>query len=281
MQKRIVTVQDISCVGQCSLTVALPIISAYGVEAAILPSAVLSTHTGGFKGQFTFRDLTDDFQAIIDHWAVNELRFDALYTGYIGNVKQFTLINEIKNRLMAQNAPIVIDPVMGDNGRLYTGFDAAFVKEMTRFISGADFVLPNITEASAMLGTEYKSEYDEDYIRELCEGMVKLGAKNVVITGVSFAPEKIGAAVYSGSADGNGKLEFCFEDKVNVNMHGTGDVFASSFLGGLMNGLTPLEAASGAAKFTRNAILNTMDSPEHFYGVNFEGVLRTVNTDNR
>ena len=168
MQKKLLTVQDISCIGQCSLTVAMPIVSAYGVETCILPSAVLSTHTGGFKGKFTFRDLTDDFPEIIRHWTENEIRFDALYTGYIGNAKQFEYIDLIKKTLMADGAPIIIDPAMADNGKLYSIFTPEYAAAMATLCGEADIVIPNITEAAMMTGLPYLAAgYDESYIKEL------------------------------------------------------------------------------------------------------------------
>lgn len=270
MQKKLLTVQDISCIGQCSLTVAMPIVSAYGVETCILPSAVLSTHTGGFKGQFTFRDLTDDFPAIIKHWSENEIRFDALYTGYIGNAKQFEYIGEIRKTLMADGAPIIIDPAMADNGKLYYGFDLEFASKMAAFTSGADYCLPNITEASFILGIEYRTEYDEEYILRICRGLRDNGVKNVLLTGVSFDPAKLGIAYYESATD---TVRYHFEDRIPVAMHGTGDVFASVFSGALLGGKAPFEAGIEAARFVARSIMNTMDQPEHFYGVNFEGVI--------
>ena len=256
----------------------MPIVSAYGVETCILPSAVLSTHTGGFKGQFTFRDLTDDFPAIIDHWAKNEIKFDALYTGYIGNSKQFEYIGEIKKTLMAEGAPIIIDPAMGDNGKLYYGFDEAFAAKMAEFASDADYCLPNITEASFMLGIEYKTEYDEAYILEICRGLCDMGVKNVVLTGVSFDPTKLGIAYYRADTD---TVTYHFEDRIPVSMHGTGDVFASVFSGALLGGATPLDAGIEAARFVARSIMNTMDQPEHFYGVNFESVIAENRKENK
>ena len=270
MQKRLLTVQDISCIGQCSLTVAMPIISAYGVETCILPSAVLSTHTGGFKGKFTFRDLTDDFPGIIKHWSENGIRFDALYTGYIGNAKQFEYIGEIKKSLMAEGAPVIIDPAMADNGKLYYGFDTCFAAKMAEFSAGADYCLPNITEASFMLGIEYKTEYDCEYILRICRGLRDIGIKNVLLTGVSFEPAKLGIAFYQSETD---TVQYHFEDKIPVAMHGTGDVFASVFSGALLGGVAPFDAGIEAARFVVRSIMNTMDQPEHFYGVNFEGVI--------
>ena len=270
MQKKLLTVQDISCIGQCSLTVAMPLVSAYGVETCILPSAVLSTHTGGFKGKFTFRDLTDDFPDIIRHWTENDIRFDALYTGYIGNAKQFEYIDTIKKTLMADGAPIIIDPAMADNGKLYYGFDQAFAEKMARFTAGADYCLPNITEASFMLGIEYRTEYDEEYILRICRGLRDIGVKNTVLTGVSFDPKKLGIAYYQSETD---TVQYHFEDRIPVAMHGTGDIFASVFSGALLGGEDAFNAGIEAARFVARAITNTLDNPEHFYGACFEGVI--------
>ena len=266
MIKRILTVQDISCLGQCSITVALPIISALGVECAIIPSAVLSTHTGSWSG-YTFRDLTDDMPDIISHWVSYNEKFDGLYTGYIGNAKQFEILTEARNRLLKEGAPIITDPAMADNGVLYKGFDGAFVKEMAKYTAGSDFVVPNITEAAFMTGIEYKEKYDEEYVKSLVRGLKSLGAKEVILTGISYTPEKIGVCVSEGD-----KLLYHFEDRVPESFHGTGDVFASVFAASYINGYTALQAAARAAKFTRDAILCT-DPKTHSYGVNFEAVL--------
>ncbi len=266
MTKRILTVQDISCLGQCSITVALPIISALGVECAIIPSAVLSTHTGSWSG-YTFRDLTDDMPDIINHWASYNEKFDGLYTGYIGNVKQLEILADVRKKLLKEGAPIITDPAMADYGRLYKGFDENFVKEMAKYTAGSDYVVPNITEASFMTGVEYKEEYDEEYIKRLIAGLKRLGAKEVVLTGVSYTPEKIGVCVSEGE-----RLLYHFEDRVPESFHGTGDVFASVFAASLINGYTALDAAARAARFTREAMLCT-DPKTHSYGVSFEAVL--------
>ena len=162
-QKRLLTVQDISCVGQCSLTVALPIISAFGIETVMLPSAVLSTHTGCWKG-FTFRDLTDDIPKIVSHWEQNGITFDAMYTGYIGSARQIDMLLDMRKTLLRDGAPIITDPAMADNGVLYTGFDMEFANAMKRLVSGSDYLLPNITEAALLTGMEYKEKYDEAYV---------------------------------------------------------------------------------------------------------------------
>ena len=160
--KKILTVQDISCVGQCSLTVALPIISACGVETCVLPSAVLSTHTAGFNG-YTFRDLTEDMPVIKNHWMSEGIKFDAIYTGYLGSTKQIDYVQDLFRDVATENCIKVVDPAMADNGNLYPGFDMAFVEAMKKLCAQADYIVPNVTEACFLTGTEYRSSYDSQY----------------------------------------------------------------------------------------------------------------------
>lgn len=268
MNKKVLTIQDISCVGQCSLTVALPIISAFGVETAVLPTAVLSTHTGGFKN-FTFTDLTEDMPKITEHWLSENIKFDMFYTGYVGSAKQLEYIVDIIDKCANDDAMVVIDPVMGDKGKLYIGFDEAFAKKMAGFCKYADVILPNLTEACFMLDEEYiESGYSVEYIEDIMKKLYGLGAKKVVLTGVSFEESKLGVAIYDGN-----KVEYCFNEYLPVQMHGTGDVFASSFVGSLMAGKTAMESADIASRFVIKAIENTMGDDSHWYGVKFEKAL--------
>ncbi len=270
-EKRILTIQDISCVGQCSLTVALPILSAFGLETAILPSAVLSTHTGGFTG-YTFRDLTEDIPAIAAHWKKENLKFDAFYTGYVGSKKQLEYISDIIKTLGTDDAVTIIDPVMGDNGKLYAGFNEDFAAEMAKFCSLADVILPNFTEAAFLLKEPFVQigEYDEAYVEGLLKRLAGLGAKNVVLTGVSFDKSKLGVAIYDGK-----DIYYDFNDYLPVAMHGTGDVFASAFTGAMASGKTIQEAAALAADFVVDSIKATEST--HKYGVRFEKALHSVN----
>lgn len=268
MDKKVLTIQDVSCVGQCSLTVALPVISAMGVETAILPSAVLSTHTGGFKG-FTFRDLTEDIPLIEKHWVSENIKFDFFYTGYVGSAKQLDYISGIIKSCARDGAVTVIDPVMGDKGKLYVGFDEAFAAKMAKFCAHADIIMPNLTEASFMLGEEYiESGYDRAYIERILKKLKDLGAKRVVLTGVSFSADKLGVAIYDGK-----KIEYYFNEYIPRQMHGTGDIFASAFTGSLALGKTDLEAAKIAADFVVEAIKATIGDDSHWYGVKFEKAL--------
>ncbi|MBR6411473.1 MAG: pyridoxamine kinase [Clostridia bacterium] len=265
--KKILTVQDISCVGQCSLTVALPILSACGMETCILPSAVLSTHTGGFTG-FTFRDLTDDMPKIADHWQKEKISFDAVYTGYLGSARQIDYVKRIVSDLMKPDAPFIADPAMADAGKLYYGFDDAFVAAMARLVAVSDIALPNITEACFLTGTEYKETYDESYIAELCRRVCALGAKTTVLTGVSYREGRTGVVVY-----GRDGMSYYEHERISKGCHGTGDVYASAFVGAYLNGKTIYDAARIAADYTVSCIKETQGDPDHWYGVKFERLL--------
>lgn len=265
--KRILTIQDISCVGKCSLTVALPIISAFGVETAVLPTAVLSTHTA-FSG-FTFHDLTDDLTAIKEHWKKEKIGFDALYTGYLGSFKQLEIVSEIFDDFKSDNGLVLIDPVMADNGKLYTGFTQEFADAMAKLCSKADVIVPNLTEASFMLKEPYvASGYDEDYIKAMLVKLCKLGAKTAVLTGVSFEEGKLGAYGYNSVS---GEYFYYFREHLPQSFHGTGDVFASALLGALTIGKNIQDALEVAVDYTVESISKTIENAEHnWYGVDFE-----------
>lgn len=264
---KILTIQDISCCGQCSLTVALPIISACGVEACVLPSAVLSTHTGGFTG-FTFRDLTEDMPAIKDHWVKEGIKFDAIYTGYLGSTKQIDYVADIFEATGAEHCIKVVDPAMADHGKLYVGFDSEFVEAMKTLCAKADYVLPNLTEACFLTGTEYRTEYDRAYIDEILAKLTALGCKNIIFTGVSYTPDTNGVVVYE-----NGRYSYYEHSRQPNSCHGTGDIYASAFVGALMRGKSAYEAAKIAADYTVECIKRTAQEENHWYGAAFEPVL--------
>lgn len=264
---KILTIQDISCVGQCSLTVALPVISACGVETCVLPSSVLSTHTAGFSG-YTFRDLTDDMPAIKNHWLKEGISFDAIYTGYLGSTKQIDYVTDIFRDTAANGCIKVVDPAMADNGKLYPGFDEAFVEAMKGLCGQADYIVPNVTEACFLTGMEYKTEYDRAYIDELLKKLTALGCPNVIFTGISYAPNSTGVVIYE-----NGHYSYYEHEKLPVSCHGTGDIYASAFVGSLMRGKTAYEAAKIAADYTLECIRATAEEDNHWYGAKFEPVL--------
>ncbi len=262
--KRVLTIQDISCVGQCSLTVALPIISACGVETGIIPSAILSTHTAGFTG-FTFRDLTADIPEIEKHWIKENIKFDAVYTGYLGSTEQIDYVKSIMDTTGKDDSLNIVDPAMADNGKLYPLFNDEYVNAMKTLCAKADIVIPNITEASFLTDTEYKEEYDEAYVKLLCDKLHALGAKTVVMTGVSYSEDTTGVVVSE-----NGNFEYYKHRKISKGCHGTGDVYASAFCGALMRGKKKFDAAKIAADYVVKCIENTQGDESHWYGVKFE-----------
>lgn len=268
--KRVVTIQDISCLGKCSLTVALPIISAMGVEAAIIPTAVLSTHT--MFQNFTCMDLTDQINPISNHWKNENFKFDAIYTGYLSSREQIDIVNGFFNDFKTRENVIFVDPVMADNGKLYPAFDLAFAREMTGLCGSADIIVPNITEACLMTNTEYREEYGEEYIKDLLQKLQKLGTKKaVVLTGVSLDKGRTGVA---GLDVVTGEYFSYYHEKIDTSYHGTGDIFASTTVGALMNGRSLLDSLKIAADYTVECIRETLLSDkEKWYGVNFEAVL--------
>lgn len=260
--KRILTIQDISCVGQCSMTVALPILSACGHETCILPTAVLSTHTGGF-GKPVVQHIQVD--GMWQHWKEQGITFDAILVGYLGSVPAIEMVSEILDSMLAPNGVAIVDPAMADHGKLYSGFDHVYAKSMQSLCEKAHIMMPNITEAAMMAGMEYRADFDERYIRALLN---KLGGRNVVLTGVGFGPEQTGAAVRQGE-----NISFVHSPKVQKSYHGTGDMFAACFTGALMQGKSMEEAAKLACGFVLEAIRVTADAPAHWYGVKFETAL--------
>lgn len=265
--KKVLTIQDISCVGQCSLTVALPILSACGVETCVLPSAVLSTHTAGFTG-FTFRDLTDDIPSIKDHWLKEGIRFDAIYTGYLGSTRQIDYVAEIFADTAAAGCVKIVDPAMADNGKLYPAFDAAYVEGMKSLCAKADYVLPNITEACFLGGVEYRTDYDRAYVDLLLEKLTAIGCKNIVLTGVSYAPGRTGIVVFE-----NGSYAYYEHELLPNSCHGTGDIYASAFVGAFIRGKSAYDAAAIAGNYTMDCIRYTATLDNHWYGAAFEPVL--------
>lgn len=264
---KLLTIQDISCVGQCSLTVALPILSACGAETCILPSAVLSTHTAGFKG-FTVRDLTADMPAIAAHWQKEGILFDAVYTGYLGSIEEIGYVQDIFGTLRREGAKTFVDPAMADNGVLYSTFDMDYANAMKLLCFGADVMLPNLTEACLLTGTPYRETYDEAYISGILDKLKTSGAKTIILTGIGYQPDMTGVIIVEGDS-----IQHYEHKKIARVCHGTGDVYASAFVGAYLQGFSAFEAAKLAADYTVLCIENTLGDESHWYGVKFETAL--------
>ncbi len=253
-QKRVAAIHDVSGIGKCSLTVALPIISAAGIETAVMPTAVLSTHTGNIKG-FTYRDLTSDLEAISAHWQSLGIEFDGIYSGFLGSTEQVEIVENFIDLFKKSETVVIVDPAMADSGSMYTTFKPGFAKEMANLCSRADIIIPNLTEAVFLLGEDYKpAPYDKNYIENIMLRLADAGPDMVVLTGVSFNDDEIGCAVYNKKSGG---FFYKFTEKYSGIYYGTGDVFASALTGAYLNGKSIEESASIALEFTCGAIART------------------------
>lgn len=264
MDKKLLTIQDLSCVGQCSLTVALPILSAYGLETCVLPTAVLSNHTM-FK-QWSYLDLTPEIENIYKNWRANGFKFDAFLLGYLGKASLMDLSEQAFDEFSADGALKVIDPVFADNGKLYGGFDMQYVQGMAHLVRRADIILPNLTEACFMTGTEYSPVHSEAFVEEVMQKLRKLTGATAVITGVELDGQ-IGEAISEGGA-----IRYTMGEKLPRSSHGTGDIFASVFTAEYLGGAKVEAAARKASDFVKSCLRAT--PAEHFYGVVFEQILK-------
>ncbi len=267
--KRILTIQDISCFGKCSLTVALPLLSAMGIETVILPTAVLSTHTL-FKG-FTCKDLSDQLKPITDHWSQEGITFDAIYTGYLGTEEEIDTVIEIIRAFRNPNTLVFVDPAMGDNGKLYPAFNEHYAKKNASLCAVADITDPNITEAAYLTGLPYRETYQEEYVREMLKALAALGTRLPILTGVSLGEGRTGAMGYDAARD----TFFHYQnDRIPAAYHGTGDIFSSVLAGAFVLGAERTAALKIAADFTARTIEETLKNPENpWYGVDFEAVI--------
>ena len=265
-QRRVAAIHDISGIGKCSLTAALPIISAAGIEAAAMPTAVLSTHTGDITG-YTYRDLTSDLPSMAKHWKSLGIEFDGIYSGFLGSTEQVEMVCDFIDEFKKDGCVILVDPAMADSGRMYTTFDEFFAEEMAKLCGKADIIVPNLTEAAFLLGEEYvEPPYSNEYIDSLLKRLSAIGPKKIVLTGVSFNEDEIGCAVFNG-----GDIHYNFSEKYDGIYYGTGDIFASALLGAYMRDRSIFESADIALEFTCAAIRRTHDAKtDTRFGVNFE-----------
>ena len=266
---KILTIQDISCFGQCSITVALPIVSAFGIETAILPSAVLSTHTAGFT-DFTVMDLTEDLPEIRKHWEKEGIYFDAIYTGFIASIEQLDYIKDIIDSRLKPDGLVFVDPAMADHGEFYNGFDQEFADKMGELCKLGDYILPNTTEACYLLHKPWKEEFTREEMLDIASELSNFTKKHVILKGDTNEENKLGMIVLDNQES---STEIVYNDKIDYVSHGTGDVFASAFVGSTMLGKSPSQAAKIAGEFTKRAIEKTIGDENHKYGVKFEQVI--------
>ena len=263
---KILTIQDISCFGQCSITVALPVVSAFGIETAILPSAVLSTHTSGFT-DFTVRDLTEDLPEIKKHWEKEGIDFDAIYTGFIASIEQLDYIKDIIDSRLKPEGLVFVDPAMADHGEFYNGFDQEFADKMGELCKLGDYILPNTTEACYILHKPWKEEFTKEEMLEMANELSEFTKRYVILKGDTHKENELGMIVLDKLEN---TCEIVYNERIDYVSHGTGDVFASAFVGSTMVGKTPTAAAKVAGEFTKMAIEKTIGDENHWYGVKFE-----------
>lgn len=264
--RRILTVQDLSCLGQCSASVALPVLSAWGHEACLLPTALLSTHTA-FQNPYILQ-LSDSIPEIVRHWQREGIRFDAVLVGYLGSKEAIYQVRELVDTLLLPNGLCIIDPVMADHGKLYSGFDMDYVQAMQEFCRRADILLPNVTEAALLAGEPCPEELTQRNVRELLR---EIPCAQVVLTGAVEREKTTGIAVKRGE-----EVSFHLHPRSPGAYHGTGDLFAACLTGGLMSGMQLWEAAVFAADFTGNCAMETAEHPAHDYGIRFEPLLNRI-----
>ena len=262
--KRILTIQDISCVGQCSMTVALPILSACGHETCILPTAVLSTHTGGF-GKPAVTHLTGVLDDLWRHWKENDITFDAILIGYLGSLEAVRTAETIMAQMLSPGGICIVDPAMADHGKRYSGLSEEYARAMECLCRKADIILPNVTEAAMFTGLPYRENLDKAYVSSLLN---QLNHPCVVLTGTGYEEGSTGVTVWE-----NGCQTTYHHPKIGANCHGTGDMFAAAFTGALMQGKSKEDAVKIAADFVCEAIRKTVEEPVHWYGVKFESAL--------
>lgn len=268
--KRIATIQDFSCVGRCSLTAALPVISAAGVECCCVPTAVLSNHTG--FPRFYVRDLTEDLDRFSEEFKANDITFDAIYTGYLASSSQVEFVLSFIGDFRRENSCVLIDPVMGDDGALYPQITRDYAEKMRVLCAKADIITPNLTEAYLLLDKEYHKNPDEEQIKEMLRGLIRLGTKRAVITGISEPLKEGRIGWYAIENDGN--IIKSFSKEYNIHRSGTGDIFASALLAATVRGKDFANALRIADAFTSKSVELTANDPERrFYGVNFEAAI--------
>ncbi len=246
----VIAVHDLSCFGRCSLTVVLPVISSCGINCAVLPTALLSTHTGGFEKP-VYTDLSSNIYPIYQRWRQEGLNFKGIYTGYLGCSKQPEILIPMFKELSQGGAKIFVDPVMGDNGRLYSSIDPSLIEGMRKMVGVADIAMPNVTEACLLLDIPYReAPHDEEFVDSLLNGLISLGAKTAVVTGISRSVETV-SVCYIDETGNKGSHQ---NKKIAGNFHGSGDMFGSVLVGKTMTGSPLGESVAMAADFVAEVI---------------------------
>ncbi|MCL2592997.1 MAG: pyridoxamine kinase [Defluviitaleaceae bacterium] len=264
MQKRIAVINDLSCFGRCAISISMPILSASGLEVCTLPTAVLSSHFA-FPNP-VYIDTTEHFENIKNHWNSLNLKFDAIFTGFIGSLDMIKMVSLFIDMFKGDNTKVIVDPTMADNGKFYSSpiFTAEYLEEMKELCKKADIIMPNITEACLLVGKEYiQGPYKIEYI----ESLLKNFEQTVILTGVYFNDNEIGCTLKEFSK----KPEYIFSSKINGHYFGTGDIFGSTFVGAILKGFSYKDATKIAADFVSICIEKSNKvNTDNVRGINFE-----------
>ncbi|MEG0295793.1 MAG: pyridoxamine kinase [Clostridium sp.] len=271
--KRVAVINDLSGIGGCSLTAAIPILSCIGVQSCPFPTAILSNQTN-YKNYY-FKDLTNGMEEYKRNLNKLNLNFHGIYSGFLGSVEQIDIVLDFINEY--KNAVIIIDPVMGDNGEKYDTYTVEMCNKMKRLVAVADVVTPNITEACILTGKDYNNfSFKDEDIKDLCKEVVKIGAKRVVITGVNR-----GNKIYNYGYDSENNQDIITQDDYNNTYYsGTGDIFSSIICGYIIKGESFEKAIYKASDFIKKSVEFTMkfdrDTNE---GIIFEPMLKELIID--
>ena len=281
IMKRVLSIQDLSYFGKCSQTIAVPVLSAMGIEAVPLLTSVLSTHTG-IPG-YAFRTMRDFIPDVTSQWKALGLKFDAIYTGYLGSREDVRMVESVLDDFLTPETLLVVDPAMGDQGKLYPGFDQAYVEENKTLCGRADLVVPNLTELCFLTGTEYRENLDEEELQERLKIMASLGCGQVLLTGASLSEGMTGAYGYDASEN---TFYACQNEHIPGTYVGTGDLFSSVLTGALVRGRDLQQSAELACSYVQKTIRRTAQSGENaWYSINFEQTLpeliRVIGLDNQ
>ena len=268
---RVAAIHDLSCFGRCSLTIALPVLSAMGCQCCPLPTALLSAHTG-ISG-FTFLDTTDEMRRISAHWSQLSLHFQAIYTGFLGSAPQINLVEDFLRRFHVPDTLLVMDPVMGDHGTPYKTCTPALRQGLRELVAQADVITPNLTEAAILLDIPYHESQTAD-ASELVRALSLQGQRSVVLTGYAAAPGQVGALCYDRDTR---QVEAVQTARVPQDFPGTGDLFASVLTGALTRGAPLLQAARTAVDFVGSCVARSVaEGAGEAEGVDFEPLLRQL-----
>lgn len=265
---KVAAINDLSCLGGASLSQIIPILSSMGIKTYPVPTVILSTHSGGYEG-YTYHDLTSHMVDQGMHWKKLGVKFDAIYSGFLGSAEQIVIVEDFIDNFKNENSVILVDPVMGDQGQIYSSIDKDIISEMRKLVGKSDIITPNLTEAFLLADLDYKSNPRAEDLKKIIERISDLGAKSIVITSYPYSKDLLANVVYQ-----NGRLRIFSSRRLESDFPGTGDIFASALLGVYLNNRDLNQATKIASKFVETCIKKSMgEDYSHRSGVLLENNL--------